>query len=585
LVLFVLAAFLFFLGLGSLPLLEPDEGRNAEVAREMLASGDWITPHFNSLPYLDKPAFFFWLLSVSLRLWGTSEWAARFPSALLALLTTLLAWVLARRMFGQVAGLRAGVVFATTPLVIALARLVALDMALTWLITVSMLSFWYAEISRRRPARLDALAFAAMGLASITKGPVGFLIPILSLAAYHALRRRLGDLKRIHWGLGLGVLLAVTLPWFVAVSIRHPDFPRYALWQESLERFATGHARRTGSVLYYIPVYLAGLFPWSLFLLFAGWNRVKQWRELSQEVHRPVVFLLAWAGAVFVFFSVSQSKLPSYFLPAAVPLSILMARVWPSVDSQAQGSLPGWVKAGFASLIPTGLVVAAASQLFRWEVVRARAAIKLPPSLIVSFQSSTLYTGFILMAWAIIGRHLTARVRAPAPEAIAFVWLAVTVPLLAARWIAPLKAYANHASSRQLARTILASPEKDLLLYGYYYFRTSLPFYLRRPVGLVTSAAGELTSNYISSRWSKLGADRSSRTSARERIGRFPATFTIPMPLLTDAVGLQELARFPGMRLLIIARNSHVGALAQTVGEIEPLWNGWEYSVWKNGRR
>ena len=118
------AACLFFARLGSLALVEPDEGRNAEVAREMLASGDWLTPHFDTLPYLDKPALLFWLVAGSFRVWGLSEWAARFPSALAAMATAFLGWLLARRMFGGRVALRAGLVWATSPLVIAFARLV-----------------------------------------------------------------------------------------------------------------------------------------------------------------------------------------------------------------------------------------------------------------------------------------------------------------------------------------------------------------------------------------------------------------------------------------------------------------------------
>ena len=141
----VVAGSLFFLGLGWLPLLEPDEGRNAEVAREMLASGDLITPHFNTLPYLDKPPVFFWLVAGCFHLVGVSELTARLPSALAALATMLLVWFLARRMFGDGARLRAGIVLATSPLVIAFSRLVIFDMTLAFLMTLAMTSFWLAD--------------------------------------------------------------------------------------------------------------------------------------------------------------------------------------------------------------------------------------------------------------------------------------------------------------------------------------------------------------------------------------------------------------------------------------------------------
>src|SRR5437870_4145336 len=269
LLLLAAAACLFFARLGSLALVEPDEGRNAEVAREMLASGDWLAPHFDTLPYLDKPALFFWLVAASFRVWGLSEWAARFPSALAAMATVFLIWLLARRMFGGRVALRAGLVWATSPLVIAFARLVIFDMTLTFLVTAALTCFWFRETSDFPRRWLDAGLFGAMGLATFEKGPVGFILPLLSIAAYAAARGRFRDLKRLRWGLGLVIFAATGLPWFVFTSIRHPEFLRYAVWETWL-RFATTRARRAGGPFYYIPVFLGGFLPWSFFSAVRG---------------------------------------------------------------------------------------------------------------------------------------------------------------------------------------------------------------------------------------------------------------------------------------------------------------------------
>jgi 4-amino-4-deoxy-L-arabinose transferase-like glycosyltransferase len=247
LLLLIVGVLLFFVGLGSLPLVEPDEGRNAEVAREMLVSGDWVTPHYNSLAYLDKPAVYFWLVAGSFRVLGTSEFAARLPSALAALGTLLLVWWMARKMFGEAVGLRAAVIWASTPLVIIFSRQVIFDMTLTLLVTLSMLAFWIDSTSAFKRPWLEMLMFAAWGVAAITKGLVGFLLPLLSLLAYQALAGRWRELKRLRWGFGTFVFLAASLPWFLTVCMRHPDFVRYAFWQESLQRFATGSAQRGGS--------------------------------------------------------------------------------------------------------------------------------------------------------------------------------------------------------------------------------------------------------------------------------------------------------------------------------------------------
>lgn len=589
------AACLFFAGLGRLPLLEPDEGRNAEVAREMLVSGDWVRPQFNGLPYLDKPAVFFWMVAASFRLWGVSEWAARFPSALMALATVLLTWFLGRRMFGDSTGFRSGIILATTPLVLAFSRQVIFDMALTFLVTVAMASYWFAEAGAFRRPWLDATFFAAMGVATITKGPVGFLLPLLSVLAYQAASGRIRELKRLRWGLGLMIFLAAALPWFIAVTIRHPEFPGYAFWEESLLRFATGHAQRTGGPFYYLPVFLAGFFPWSFFLVFAGGNRLKKWRELRQEDHRPVLFLLAWAGVIFVFFTVSQSKLPGYFLPATVPLSILMAQVWGEVKSEAASPVPGaarasahpdWLTAGFAAMIAVGLLVAVAPQMFRFTGVEVRMARKLSPAVTGFLKPSLLYTGLILVALGIIGRNLASRAREKILSRTAFLLLALTVPLLVVRWFAPLSTYAATSSSRQLAERILASPEKELPLYGYYCFRTSLTFYLRRPVGVVTEDASEMTSNYVTWRFQKLrhkSMPDIASTSARDAPQAPPAAVEAHevYRFFIDALELQAKSRRSTEAFLVLVRNRDVGKLAQTVDRMDPLWTGWEYSVWK----
>ncbi|HET7214305.1 MAG TPA: glycosyltransferase family 39 protein, partial [Terriglobia bacterium] len=502
--LLLVAACMFFAGIGRLALIEPDEGRNAEVAREMLAKGDWVTPHFNNFSYLDKPPVFFWAVASSFKLGGLSEASARFPSALAALLTVFLAWFLARRMFENITGLYAGIVVATAPLVVVFARDVIFDMTLTFFVTGAMVCYWLRETGTERRKLLDALFFAAMGLATLTKGPVGFLLPLLSIGVYQALRRKLSRLKDLNWLPGLAVFFGVTLPWFVAVSLRHPDFPGYAFWQESLERFATGHSHRAGPVYYYLIIYLAGFLPWSFFLFYAGLHRISKWRELRREQHAPVLFLLSWAGLIFVFFSISQSKLPGYLLPAMVPLGILVARVWTSQGPVKEGRNPDWLTAGFATLIALGIVIAAFPHFQHLFFPHARLQRKMPHDALALLGPTMLYTGVILAALGIIGRNLCARSKQKNPTAIMFAVVACCFPLMLVRWFHPLQLFATAKSSRALAQTILDSPQKDLPIYGYYYFRTGLPFYLRRPVGLISSTADELTSNYIVTHWSKI---------------------------------------------------------------------------------
>ena len=573
------AALLFFTGLGSLPLLEPDDGRNAEVARAMLVSGDWITPHFDALTYLDKPAMFFWLVAGSFRLFGISEWAARFPSALAALATALLTWWLARRMFDDATALRAAVVWATAPLVIIFARTVIFDMTLTFLVSAALACFWLAETSGFTQLRLEAGLFGVMGLATFEKGPVGFIIPLLSIVAYLAARGKLGALRRLHWGTGLAVFLMTAAPWYVVIAIRHRDYLSYALWQETLLRYATHHAHRNGGILYYVPVFLAGFLPWSFFLLFAGWNRLKRWRALREDAHRAELFLLAATLVIFVFFSLGQSKLPGYVLPATVPLAILMARVWSTVNpgdaSGPQRARPDWLTAGFGALLLLGILTAASPQLLRVPSYAAVAGRKIPPSVMPSITSSLFASGVILAAIGGLGRNLAVRRRGTALSLATFALLAAAIPLLAVRWIRPLRIYAKASSSRELARALLASPERDRPIYGYYYFRTSLPFYLGRPVGLVTADGGETTSNYVVSAWPSM---RNEPLFLDRSAGSAPAA---SLPLLVDAADFERLARSPPVPFLVMVRTSHVEQVVKSAARADLLWTAWDYSIVK----
>jgi 4-amino-4-deoxy-L-arabinose transferase-like glycosyltransferase len=571
-----LAACVFFVGLGSLPLTEPDEGRNAEVAREMIVLHDWVTPHFDTLPYLDKPAVFFWLVAGSMRVFGTSEWAARLPSALAALGTLLLVWWLARRMFGDSAGTTAGIMFATAPLVMVFARVVVFDMTLTFLVTLALAAFWIAQVDEGSRRRFEYLMFAAAGAATITKGPVGFLVPALAILLYAAVQRRLADLRKIAWARGIAIFLAVSLPWFIAASLRNPDFPRYAFWNESIVRFTTARAHRGGSLFYYIPVFLVGFMPWSFTLTFAALNRLKRWRRLREPDHTAEAFLLCWAATVFLFFSLSHSKLPAYFLPAIPALAVFMGRIWSAeVGAAPAQTRPDWLTAGYALLVALGLLLAASPAWLQIPSVHKMTTAKIHPRVLELLGGSIFSSGVILAALGVLGRNLAGRRQQRFYAAKCLAVFAVVMPLLALRWWQPLRQYALVSSSKNLAAAIEHAPDHYVPVYGYYYYRTSLPFYLGRPVGLITADGDEFTSNYIIARWPSLKPDQSLKMTDANGIA---------VPLVASGSEFTALARAPRTPFLVMVQNDETSDL-EKLGGVDPLWQAWKYSVWQISAR
>src|SRR5581483_8385062 len=316
----------FVYHLGGWPLLEPDEGRNAEVAREMLARGTWGVPHFDYLPYLDKPVLLFWLIAAAFRVLGVNELAARLPSALTALATVALTFALARALLpGVRRAVLAAVVLATSPLVLAFARIAIFDMPLTALATGALLCLVLARL-RGAPWPWWPLAGLAMGLGVLCKGPVGIAVPLVAFAAGRgalpAAPRRAGAGPALVATL---VAAAVVVPWLVHVEWRQPGFLRYAVLDETLLRFTSVERfDRAGPGYYYLPVLLWAGGLWSLLLALVAPTLVRRARTGGAE-GAAIRFAARAAAAIVLVFTLSASKRPQYVLPALVPLALLTA--------------------------------------------------------------------------------------------------------------------------------------------------------------------------------------------------------------------------------------------------------------------
>jgi 4-amino-4-deoxy-L-arabinose transferase-like glycosyltransferase len=232
---FLVAAFSIFIHIGTLPLMAPDEGRNAEVAREMNLSNAWLAPSYDGMTYLDKPAFYFKTVALSFALFGESEATARLSSAMFGFSLLIALFLFCRRVYDERTAALAVVIVATTPLYIAFSRIVIFDMPLAFFVCSTLFACYLAEEYEDKRRRNWYLVGAlTAGVATLIKGPVGFLIPSLVIGIFNWIDGRKGATKRCFAFPNWVVFLGVVLPWFIGLSIVCPDFPYYGIMKESV---------------------------------------------------------------------------------------------------------------------------------------------------------------------------------------------------------------------------------------------------------------------------------------------------------------------------------------------------------------
>jgi 4-amino-4-deoxy-L-arabinose transferase-like glycosyltransferase len=321
-----LCLFLFFYGLGRFGLIGADEPRYAQVAREMLANHDWVTPRLGGHAWLEKPPLYYWQAMIAYALFSVNDWAARLPAALDASLIVLGAFLFLRR-------LRPGFHFdgafmvASAASVVGFAHAAATDMPLAAMFTLAMLA-WYAWWETHNRWLLAAFyAFLAVG--TLAKGPVA---PFLAAAIVILFAIAASDARivlKTLWPPGLLVFFAVALPWFVMVQVRNPEFFRVFILEHNLARFGTNLYRHQQPFWFFVPVLLLGLIPWTAFVIAAAYEIVRAWwaerKALFASGDALNFFLLLWLIVPVIFFSLSQSKLPGYILPAIPAGPLLVA--------------------------------------------------------------------------------------------------------------------------------------------------------------------------------------------------------------------------------------------------------------------
>lgn len=461
--------------LGGPGLWDIDEGNNAEAAREMLASGNWVVPTFNYKLREDKPALLYWLQMAGYELLGVNETAARLPSALAALVTALATYELGRRLFGATAGVIGAGVLVTSVGLLGAAHFANPDALLVAFTTLALALWWhdFATGGRGWPVGVGA----ACGLGVLAKGPIGVLLPVAVILLFLLWQRRLRWLLDVRlFGLWLAFAL-VAVPWYALVATETKGaWLRGFLQRHHADRVTTALEGHGGPVFYYVLVLLAGLGPWAIFAAPAAWQAWRAARQADDTTARAAVrFLAAWFLVVFVTFSLVRTKLPNYILPC-YPAAALLIGHFLDRWRRGEAAVPAWLlRVGLACLALAGVAVAGgmvvASGAVEVRAMRGRAY----PELL-----AWAWLGAVLLAGAAAALALHRRGRRGA--------MIAAVAATAGLFLAPVAAWGveaveAHKAPRALAAMLPADHlRREVRVAAWGYFQPSLVFYCRREV-------------------------------------------------------------------------------------------------------
>ena len=456
--------------LGGSPLLDADEGRNAEVAREMAETNDYVMPRLNGLPYLDKPVVYFAAEGALMEILGPTELAARLPAYLFTLATAAVLFWFSRKL--GVDPYVTAIVFLAMPLTVAFARTVIFDSALMFFVVVALVAFHRAI--EERSSRWGILAWAAMGFAMITKGPVTFVLVLFVVIPYAWRRKAMGAVFPL---LGVVLFAAVIAPWVWGVSQVVPEFLRYIVVTETAERMATKALQRTGPPWYFVPYLIGGALPWSIVALFS-------WRAFRKR-DDALLFLLLWLLIPFLFFSISQSKRPQYILPLMPAIALLVSRIWG--EARTRG-------AAIVTALFGGVLLVAPLAFHRT---------KMKPEIAAVADDVALALGVAFVLGGLLALFAKRR---------ELVLVALTIPVIAMPALSDplMDALGERRSTKSFVAELRPHVKPETEVIGVEAFTGSMAFYLGRPITIVSEDGSELTSNYILRRYEKFATNPAS---------------------------------------------------------------------------
>jgi len=321
---------MFFHRLGATALLDYDEPRYAESAREMIELRSWLIPYFNYEVRLNKPIFFYWLMISAYKTLGVSEFSARIWSAIAGCLGVGLTYVFGKRVFNHGVGLAAALILASTALYAVMARAATTDMVLSLFITASLMSFFLHYRHQGDRNRYFLICILSLALGTLTKGPVGAILPALIIIAFLLLTGNLMNIRKGALFRGSLLFMAITLPWYIyayCFVFSASENINALAFDETIGRFFGGYGH-PHPVYYYIPVLLGTFFPWSFFLPLSFKHLVAAGWQKRMDEQPELLFIFLWFAGIFLFFSLCRCKLASYLLPIAPPLALLVGNIW-----------------------------------------------------------------------------------------------------------------------------------------------------------------------------------------------------------------------------------------------------------------